>query len=84
LDRDGGDGQLTDELLAAVIAGVGSPAIEHRVEDGFFCSKQRDVIQMQNPRNEAGKLISHVGGHLQSGQLAASGSLRTLAAQATR
>ena len=34
LDRDGGDGQLTDELMAAVIAGV-RPSRPERQEPGL-------------------------------------------------
>jgi len=47
---------------------LSSPSIDRRVEDRLICSKQRDVIQTQNPRNEPGKLISHAGGHPQRPQ----------------
>jgi hypothetical protein len=41
---------------------LGSPAVHHRGEDGLISPKQRDIVEAQNPRNEPGKLVSHVGG----------------------
>jgi hypothetical protein len=47
---------------------LSSPSIDHRVEDRFVGSKQRDVIQTQNLWNETGKVISHAVGRPQRPQ----------------